>query len=155
MALVVSGLKLCGWESNVISYFPIFNKICCCFVVVVALTLLYRFLLLRVHFFHIFFFMFIWNSVYYDIIGQKNCFYLASGFKFCLSKEIKIIIGKVFYGGNFFTKPCSKEDRIIVNFNIFFVPYDRFFCTGLRIILPILKLKTSIAVFLCRRVVAP
>ena len=55
MALVVSGLKLCGWESNVISYFLIFNKICCCFVVVVALTLLYRLLLLRVHFFHIFF----------------------------------------------------------------------------------------------------
>ena len=95
------------------------------------------------------------ETVYYDVIGQKNCFYLVSGFKFFLSKKIKIIIGKVFYSGNFFIKPCSKEDRIIVNFNIFFVPYDRFFCTGLGIILPILKLKTSIAAFLCRRVVAP
>ena len=99
--------------------------------------------------------MFTWNSAYYDVIGQKNCFYLVSGFKFFLSKEITIIIGKVFYSGNFFTKPSSKEGRIIVSFNIFFVPYNRFFCTGLGIILPILKLKTSISVFLCRRVVAP
>ena len=99
--------------------------------------------------------MFIWNSVYYDVIGQKNCFYLVSSFKFFLSKEIKIILGKVFYSGNFFTKRCSKEDRIIVNFNIFVVPCDRFFCTGLGIIRHILKFKTSIAVFLCRRVVAP
>ena len=65
--------------------------------------------------------MFIWNSVSYDVIGQKNCFYLVSDFKFFLSKVIKIIIGKVFSSGNFFTKPCSKEDRIIVNFDIFFL----------------------------------
>ena len=99
--------------------------------------------------------MFIWNSVYRDVIGQKICFYLVSGFKFLLSKEIKIIVGKVFYSRNFFTKPCSKEDRIIVNFNVFAVPYDRFFCTGFGIIRHILKLKTSIAVFSRRRVVAP
>ena len=100
--------------------------------------------------------MFIWNSVSYDVIGQKNCFYLVSDFKFFLSKVIKIIIGEVFSSGNFFTKPCSKKDRIIVNFDIFFVPYaNRFCCTGLGIILHILKLKTSIAVFLCRRVVTP
>ena len=32
---------------------------------------------------------------------------------------------KVFYSGNSSNKPCSKEDRNIINFNIFVVPYDR------------------------------
>ena len=29
---------ICGWESNVISYFPIFSKICCFVVVVVSVN---------------------------------------------------------------------------------------------------------------------
>ena len=128
MALVVSAFKLC---------LCCIGFCCCAFI------------------FFIDFLMFIWNSNYYDVIGQKNYYYLVSGFKFFPSKEIKIIVRKIFYGGNLFTKPCSKEDRIIVNFNIFVVPYDRFFCTGLGIIQHILKHKTSIAVFLYRRVVAP
>ena len=62
------------------------------------------------------------------------CFYLATGYKFFISKEIKIKIRiEVFYSGNSFTKPCSKEDRIIINFNIIVVPYDRVSCTWLSI----------------------
>ena len=38
-----------------------------------------------------------------------------------------IMIKKVFYSGNSSTKPSSKEDCIIVNFDIFVVPYDRVF----------------------------
>ena len=42
--------------------------------------------------------------------------------------EIKIMIEKVFYDGNSFTEPIvSFEDWIIINFNIFVVPYDHFF----------------------------
>ena len=71
------------------------------------------------------FFIFIWHSVYYSVISQKMCFYLVTGFKFFISKEIKIKIRiEVFYSGNSFTEPCSKEDRIIINFNIF-VPCGR------------------------------
>ena len=61
------------------------------------------------------------------------CFYLVTGFKFFISKEIKIKIRiEVFYSGNSFTEPCSKEDRIIINFNIF-VPCGRVSCTWLSI----------------------
>ena len=38
---------LCGWESNVISYFPIFNKICCCCCCCCAVCLVTLFGLLR------------------------------------------------------------------------------------------------------------
>ena len=57
------------------------------------------------------------------------------GFKFFISKEIKvkIRIEKVFSSGNSSPKPCSKEDRIIVNFNIFVVAYDCVSSTWLRI----------------------
>ena len=51
------------------------------------------------------------------------------------------MIKKVFYSGNSSTKPGSKEDSIINNFNIFVVPYDRVFYIWLSIILHILKLK--------------
>ena len=63
------------------------------------------------------FFIFIWHIVYYSVISQKVCFYLVTGFKFFISKEIKIKIRieKVFYSGNSSTKPCSKEDPIIIN----------------------------------------
>ena len=52
------------------------------------------------------------------------------------------MIKKVFYSGNSSTKPSSKEDSIIIYFNIFVVPYNRVFYTWLMsIILHILKLK--------------
>ena len=84
------------------------------------------------------FFIFIWNSVYCSVISQKICFYLVAGFKLFVSNEIKIMIKKVFYSGNSSTKPSSKEDCIIINFDVFVVPYDRVFYTWL---LLILKLK--------------
>ena len=88
------------------------------------------------------FFIFIWHIVYYSVISQKVCFYLVTGFKFFISKEIKIKIRikKVFYGGNSSTKPCWKEDRNIISFNIFVVPYDRVSSTWLSIKLePVLQ----------------
>ena len=87
------------------------------------------------------FFMFIWTSVYYSVIRQKNCFYLVAGLKFFVSNKIKIMMKKVFYSGNSSTKPGSKDDCIIINFNIFVVPYDRVLYTWLSINLHILKLK--------------
>ena len=70
------------------------------------------------------------------------CFYLVTGFKFFISKEIKIKIRieKVFYSVNSSTKPFSKEDRNIINFNIFVAPYDRVSSTWLSIKLkPVLQ----------------
>ena len=66
---------------------------------------------------------------------------MVAGFKFFLSNEVKIMIKKVFYSGNSSTTPSSKEDSIIINFDIFVVPYDRVFYIWLSIILHILKLK--------------
>ena len=104
---------------------------CWCFQ---ALTLLCRLLLLCIYLF-IRFFIFIWHNVYYSVISQEVCFYLVTGYKFSISKEIKIKIRieKVFSSGNSATKPCSKEDRNIINFNIFVVPYDLVFSTWLSI----------------------
>ena len=68
----------------------------------------------------------------------------GSGFKFFVNNEIKIMIKKVFCGGNSSTKPSSKEDCIVINFNIFVVPYDSVFYTWLSIILRILKLKPAL-----------
>ena len=84
---------------------------------------------------------------------SKNCFYLVAGFKFFVSNEIKIMIKKVFYSGNSFTKLSSKEDSIIIS--NFVVPYDRVFYTWLGIILHILKLKPVLQCSLCKRVVTP
>ena len=103
--------------------------------------LLCRLLLFYIYLFNTFF-IFIWHNVYYSVISQKVCFYLVTGFKFFISKEIKIKIRieKVSYSGNSSTKPCSKEDRNIINFNIFVVPYDRVSSTWLSIKLkPVLQ----------------